>query len=101
MNQSAPGTRDGFQLLKDRFEVPKDLSSLDPQTTKALAICDLFLNRKLSLGNVVRLLNEDIGRVVLALLEQGIIRDRRKIPRQAAERERRKSVVAEWERNRR
>ena len=91
--QSTSDTRDGFQLTRDHFEVPKDVPSLDPQTKKALAICDLFLNHKLALGDVVRLLDEDNGTVVLALLEQGIIRDRRKKPRPELERERRKSMV--------
>ena len=94
MNQSTSPTHDGFQLVTDRFEVPKDVSALDPQTKRALAICDLFLNHKLALGDIVRLLDEDNGRVVLALLEQGIIRDRRNKPRPSLERERRKSIVS-------
>ena len=94
MNQSIPGTQDGFQLLRDRFEVPKDVSVLDPQIKRALAICDLFLNHKLPLGDIVRLLDEDTGSVVLALLEQGIIRDRRNKPRTPPEKERRKSIVS-------
>ena len=94
MNQSTSGTRDGFQVMRDRFEVPKDISTLDPQTRRAVAICDLFLNKKLALGDIVRLLDEDNGRVVLALLEQGIIRDRRNKPRPAPEKERRKSIVS-------
>jgi hypothetical protein len=94
MNQSTSPTHDGFQLETDRFEVPKDVSALDPQTKRALAICDLFLNHKLPLGDIVRLLDEDTGSVVLALLEQGIIRDRRNKPRAAPEKERRKSIVS-------
>jgi len=74
--------------------VPKDVSALDPQTKRALAICDLFLNHKLALGAIVRLLDEDNGRVVLALLEQGIIRNRRNKPRVAPEKERRKSIAS-------
>ena len=94
MNQFISGTRDGFQVMRDRFEVPRDVSALDPQTERALAICDLFLNHNLALADIVRLLDEDNGSVVLALLEQGIIRDRRNKPRAAPERERRKSIVS-------
>ena len=94
MNQSTSGTRDGFQVMRDRFEVPKDLSALDPQTKRDLAICDLFLNHKLALGDIVRLLDEDSGKVVLALLEQGIIQERRNKPRPSPEKERRKSIVS-------
>jgi hypothetical protein len=92
--QSKSDTRDGFQLTREQFEVPKDVSSLDPQTKRALAICDLFLNQKVALDDIVRLLDEDNGTVVLALLEQGIIRDRRKKPRPAPEKERRKSIAS-------
>jgi hypothetical protein len=94
MNRSISGTRDGFQLLRDRFEVPADVSALDPQTKRALAICDLFLNQELALGEIVRLLDEDSGRVVLALLDQGIIGDRRNKSRPSPEKERRKSIVS-------
>jgi hypothetical protein len=95
MNQTEPGTRDGFRLTRDRFTVPKDSSHLDPKTKRAITICNLFVNHKLSLGDIVRLLDEDSGRVVLALLELGIVHDRRNKPRpMPAEPERRKSIVS-------
>jgi hypothetical protein len=81
MNESIRPTRDGFELVKDRFAVPKDTSTLDPRTRQAVKICNLFLNDKMGVGDIVRLLNEDRGRVVLALLEQGIVQDRRCNPR--------------------
>ena len=87
-----PGTRDGFQVMRDR---PTGHSSaLDQKTKQALAICHLFLNRNMAIAEIVRLLDEDNGSVVLALLEQGIIRDRRNKPSPAPEKERRKSIVS-------
>jgi hypothetical protein len=87
-----PGTRDGFQVVRDRPTVHS--SAIDQKTKQALAICHLFLNRNIALADIVRLLDEDNGTVVLALLEQGIIRDRRNKPRPALEKERRKSIVS-------
>jgi len=74
--------RDGFRLIKDRLALPKDISGLDLESTHAIKICDLFLNEKLHVGDIVRLLNDDRGRVVHTLLEQGIIQDRRKKTRE-------------------
>ena len=87
-----PGTRDGFQVVRDRPTLHS--SAIDQKTKQALAICHLFLNRNIALADIVRLLDEDNGTVVLALLEQGIIRDRRNKPRPTLEKERRKSIVS-------
>ena len=70
---------DGFQLMRDHFSLPKDTLDLDPQTKRALTICNLFVNHKLSIGNIDRLLDEDFGRIVLALLEHQILLDRRQM----------------------
>ena len=92
MNQSTFGTRDGFQLRRDHFILPTDASALDPKTKRAVTICNLFLNHQLGLREIVRLLDEDSGGVVLALLEQGIVYDRRSEARSAPDgNERRKS----------
>ena len=92
MNQSTPSTHDGFELRTDHYTLPKDISALDPKTKRAVTICNLFLNHKLGLHEIVRLLDEDSGGVVLALLEQGIVKDRRTQPRTApGGKERRKS----------
>jgi hypothetical protein len=88
-------TRDGFRVLRDQFIVPRNASTLDTGTKRAVTICNLFLNHRLSLSDIVRVLDEDNGRVVLALLEQGIIEDRRHLPRVAPkESERRKFGLA-------
>ena len=92
MNQSTSSTRDGFQVVRDHLAVPKD-SALDQETKRALAICHLFLNRNMAIADIGWLLGEDKRTVVLALLEQGIIQDRRTQPRPAPqENERRKPM---------
>ena len=94
MNQSASDTRDGFHLTRDHFTVPRDSSALDPKTKRAVTICNLFVNHKLDVGDIVRLLDEDPGRVVLALLEPGIVHDRRNKPSPTRDgQERRKSSI--------
>jgi hypothetical protein len=94
MNQSTYNTRDGFQVVRDRLTVPTD-SGLDQKTKRALAICHLFLNRNMAIADIVWLLGEDNGTVVLALLEQGIIQERRRQPRPTPqEKERRKSIAS-------
>ena len=81
MKQSTSSTRDGFRLIKDRFALPKDTSGLDLKSTHAIKICDLFINEKLHVGDIVRLLHDDRGKVVHTLLAEGVIEERRKKPR--------------------
>ena len=92
MTQSC-GTRDGFQLTKDHFTLPEDSLVLDLQTKRAIAICHLFLNRKMAVSDIVWLLGEDNGTVVRTLLEQGIVQERRRESRSAPqEKETKKSM---------
>jgi hypothetical protein len=101
MSQSPPilGTREGFRFKRDRFTLPKDTSALDPKSKRAVTICNLFVNHKLALSDIVRLLDEDNGKVVLTLLEQRIIQDRRVNPNEAPDgRERRKATLFSWRR---
>ena len=77
MKQSISGTRDGFRLSKDRFTLPENISGLNLKTMHA-KIFELFLNEKLHLCDIVRLLRDDRGSVIHTLLEQGVIEERRK-----------------------
>ena len=60
----------GIQLAEDTWE-------LDPQSKRAVTICNLFVNHRYGISDVIRVLDEDRRNVVLVLLKQGIIRDRR------------------------
>jgi hypothetical protein len=77
MQQPTPGMREGFQLKKDKIASAEKGGELDAKTQRALTICNLFLNEKLSIADIVHRLDEDERSIVLALLEQGVIRDRR------------------------
>ena len=95
MKQSISGIRDGFRLIQERFAMPQDISSFDPMRAHAIKICELFLNEKLHLGDIVRMLNDDRGRVVHTLLEHGVIEERRKkVKALAAGRERRQLIAS-------
>lgn len=77
MRQSVSQDRDGFHVRESEFTLPPDPCNLDHQTKRAVTICNLFVNHAYTVSDIVRVLDEDRKRVVLALLEQGIIRERR------------------------
>lgn len=74
--------RDGFQVAKNFFANPSNTTSLDSVTKRKITICNLFANDRLPMGDIVRVLEERYDHVVTVLIEQGLIRERRKIPRQ-------------------
>jgi len=75
MSRSISQEREGFQVRKDEFPLPEETWDLDPQTKRAVTICNLFVNYHYGVSDVVRLLDENRRHVVLVLLKQGIIRD--------------------------
>jgi len=95
MSQSIYRDRDGFQVREGEFTFPSDTRNLDTQSKRAVTICNLFFNHQYSISDVVRVLDEDRRNIVLVLLKQGIISDRRVLkitPSQGIER--RISVVS-------
>jgi hypothetical protein len=76
-SQFIPVTREGFCLTRDRFTLPRDTSALDPKSKRALTICNLFINHNLGIRDIVRVLDEDQENVIVTLLNQEIIVDRR------------------------
>ena len=69
--------RDDFQVRKGDFHLPEDTSNLDPLSKRAMTICNLFVNHHHSISDIVRVLDENSRNVVLVLINQGIIKDRR------------------------
>ena len=78
MSYSIFHDRDDFQVREGRFILPEDTSCLDPQTKRAVTICNLFVNHHLNVSDIVRLLDEDRRNVILVLINQDIIKDRRR-----------------------
>ena len=79
MTQRSPSFRDDFQLKENNFTLPEHSIELDRQTKRALTICNLFVNHKMSISNINRVLDEDCGSIVLTLIKQGILYDRRQL----------------------
>jgi hypothetical protein len=70
--------RDGFQVCQEVFFLPSNPSELDFQTQQTLNICNLFVNEKFSISDIIRLADEDYRTIVQTLLKQQVILDRRK-----------------------
>ena len=77
MEKANRETRDGFEVHASGFDVPRDTVNLDPKTKRTITICNLFLNYRLEMADIARLLDEDRGNVVSTLLQRGVIRERR------------------------
>jgi len=78
MAPPSPSFRDDFQLKENHFSLPERSTDLEPRRKRAVTICNLFVNHNLSISSIARLLDEDWGRVVNALIESGIVYDRRR-----------------------
>jgi hypothetical protein len=71
--------RDEFQLKRNHFALPEHSIDLEPRRKRALTICNLFVNHQMSISNIERILDENHGKIVQALIESGILYDRRQI----------------------
>jgi len=71
-------TIEGFEKTNKKFELPSDLVQLDPATKRRMTICNLFANQSLSIGEIVKLLDSGLHQVVPALIDQGLIKERRR-----------------------
>ena len=77
MEQANRETRAGFEVRESQFIVPTDSANLDPKTKRTITICNLFLNHRLEVPDIARLLDEREGNVVSTLLQRGVIKERR------------------------
>jgi len=79
MTETLPLERmhDGFCLRQTRVELPLENSGLDPKLQTDLLICHMFVNIGLPIS-VITAIGEDYPTVVRALLEQGVVWDRRR-----------------------
>ena len=77
MEQANHENRNGFEVRESQFIVPTDSANLDPRTKRTVTICNLFLNHRLEVTDIARLLDEREGNVVSTLLQRGVIKERR------------------------
>ena len=71
-------TVEGFEKTNKKFELPADLVNLDAATKRRMTICNLFANQNLSIREIEKLLDSSLHQVVPALIDQGLIKERRK-----------------------
>jgi hypothetical protein len=69
--------RDGFPIRGQKFALPPETISLDPKTKREVTICNLFINHKLSITDILRVLDEDYRHIVNVLLNSGKVDERR------------------------
>ena len=62
------------------FVMPEDVALRPAAEKRVLTICNLFANQKLSVPQIVSLLDESYGTVLQALISHRLILDRRKNP---------------------
>ena len=82
MAQPEPLERNGFRVTTKVFTNPRNAASLDPFTKRKITICNLFVNHRSSLADIVRVLDEDYKHVVGVIIEQGFVYERRRSPRE-------------------
>ena len=82
-----PLERNGFRVTTKVFTNPRNAASLDPVAKRKITICNLFVNHRSSLADIVRVLDEDYKHVVGVLVEQGFVHERRQNSRESAQAE--------------
>src|SRR5438093_10174081 len=70
-------TLEGFERTERKFECPENSNLLDARSKRELTICNLFANQNQSLWNIVRVLDASMAKVVVTLIEHGLIKERR------------------------
>ena len=84
-------SHDGFPVRELEFSIPPDTIGLDPETKREVTICNLFVNHRLTVPDIIRVLDEDYRHVVAALLNSRIVHERRqkcRVPPERIERRR-------------
>ena len=76
--------RDGFPVLGRKFAPPETIS-LDPKIKREVTICNLFINHELCVREIVRVLDEDYRHIVKALLNRGMVGERRQDSQEPSE----------------
>ena len=92
MTLPEPLERNGFRVTTKIFTSPPNPMSLDPVTKRKITICNLFVNHRLSLADIVRVLDEDYKHVVGVIIEQGFVHERRRSSRESAPAEPHQSI---------
>ena len=87
-------TLEGFERTQEKFELPENFSLLDPSMKRKLTICNLFANQNQSIRNIARVLEVNLTNVVSALIENGLVKERRSRTKRIKQEKRQKSEVS-------
>jgi len=66
-----------FRLINLQYLGPQDISDLPATQKRTTTVCTLFANQHKSIDEITKLLDTNRGTVISALIEEGIILDRR------------------------
>jgi hypothetical protein len=70
-------TPEGFRVTKRRYVVKEDTVNFPVAEKRAITICNLFSNQHMSIDEIAKLLGTDRRTVIFALIQEGLIGDRR------------------------
>jgi hypothetical protein len=80
--ESPLSPRSEFELKETRYDMPPpenyDLYYLEPLAKRKMTVCNLFVNHKKSIAEIIELLEVTKKFVIDTLLENNLIKDRRK-----------------------
>jgi hypothetical protein len=88
--------RDGFELVKDDYQFPKNFVRLTAEGKRATAICHMYVNGGFTVGMIMRMLDEDYGNIVKTLLAHRVIKDRRIVYGKSPSHQERRSLAPPW-----
>ena len=71
-------TAEGFRLAKRQYPGPQDTVNLPAGQKRTITVCNLFSNQNKQIDEIARLLDTDRRTVILALIEEGLVLDRRR-----------------------
>jgi hypothetical protein len=71
-------TPEGFRLTERQFVAPQDTGVLSAAQKRAITICNLFANHHKTIDEISQLLDTDRRAVILALIQEVLILDRRR-----------------------
>ena len=71
-------TIEGFEKTQKKFELPGNLTQLDPLAKRKATICNLFANQNVPIKEIVRVLDSRPQQVIPTLIENQLIKERRR-----------------------
>ena len=70
-------TPEGFRMTKRKYVGPEHTVNLPANEKRAVTVCNLFSNQRKPIDEIARLLDTDRRTVILALIQEGLVVDRR------------------------